>query len=52
MKLAKSMVNCYIQNDMVGTAPLARGYEGIIPKVVFKVLVLAVETFIQIKQVN
>jgi len=37
---------------MVATAPLARGYEGIIPKAVFKLLVLAVESFIQIKQVN
>ncbi len=52
MKLAKSTVNCYIQNDMVGTAPLARGYEGIIPKAVFKLLVLVIESFIQIKQVN
>ena len=52
VKLAKSTVNRYVQNDMVATAPLARGYEGIIPKAVFKLLVLAVESFIQIKQVN
>ena len=52
VSLAKSTVNRYIQNDMVGSAPLARGYEGIIPKAVFKLLVLAVESFIQIKQVN
>ena len=44
--LAKSTVNRYIQNDMVGSVPLARGYEGIIPKAVFKLLVLAVESFI------
>jgi len=49
--LAKSTVNRYIQNDMVGSAPLARGYEGIIPKAIFKLLVLAVKSFIQIKQV-
>ena len=36
----------------VGSAPLARGYEGIIPKAIFKLLVLAVESFIKIKQVN
>ena len=52
VKLAKSTDNRYIHNDMVRTAPLARGYEGIITKAVFKLLVLAVESFIQIKQVN
>jgi hypothetical protein len=54
VKLAKSTVNRYIQNGMVKTAPLAiaRGYEGIIPKAVFKLLVLAVKSFNQIKQVN
>jgi len=52
VKLTKSTVNRYVQRDMVGTAPLTRGYEGIIPKAVFKLLVLAVESFIQIKQVN
>ena len=50
--MAKSTVNHYIQNNMVGSAPLARGYEGIIPKAIFKLLVLAVKSFIQIKQVN
>jgi hypothetical protein len=52
VKLTKSTVNRYVWRDMVGTAPLTRGYEGIIPKAVFKLLVLAVESFIQIKQVN
>ena len=28
VSLAKSTVNRYIQNNMVGSAPLARGYEG------------------------
>jgi hypothetical protein len=37
---------------MIGSAPLARGYEGIIPKAAFKLLVLAVESYIQIKQLN
>jgi hypothetical protein len=32
VSLAKSTVNCYIQNDMVGSVPPVRGYEGIIPK--------------------
>ncbi len=32
--------------------PLKRGYKGIIPKAVFKLLVLAVESYIQIKQLN
>ena len=50
VSLAKSTVNCYIQNDMVRSAPLARGYEGIIPKAIFKLLILAVESFIQIKR--
>jgi hypothetical protein len=44
--------NCYVRNDMIGSAPLARGYEGIIPKAAFKLLVLAVESYIQIKQLN
>ena len=52
VKLTKSTVNRYVQRDMVGTTPLTRGYEGIIPKAVFKLLVLAIESFIQIKQVN
>jgi hypothetical protein len=36
---------------MIGSAPLARGYKRIIPKAVFKLLVLTIELFIQIKQV-
>jgi len=52
VNLTKSTVNRYVWRDMVGTAPLTGGYEGIIPKAVFKLLVLAVESFIQIRQVN
>jgi hypothetical protein len=37
---------------MIGSAPLARGYEGIIPKAAFKLLALAIESFMQIKQLN
>ncbi len=37
---------------MIGSALLARGCKGIIPKAGFKLLVLAFELFIQIKQVN
>jgi hypothetical protein len=37
---------------MIGSALLMRGYEGIISKAVFKLLVLPIKLFIQIKQVN
>ena len=37
---------------MIGSALLTRGYKGIITKAAFKLLVLAVESFIQIKQLN
>ena len=37
---------------MIGTFPLARGYEGAIPHAVFVLLVIAAESFIQIKGVN
>ncbi len=52
VSLTKSTVNRYVSNVMVRSAPLARRYKGIIPKTVFKLLVLTVESFIQIKQVN
>ena len=50
--LRSKTVNCYVRNDMAGSAPLLRGYKGIMPKAVFKLLVLAVESFIQIKQMH
>jgi len=50
--LSKATVNRYVRNEMIGSAPLARGYEGIIPKAAFKLLVLAIEWYIQIKQLN
>jgi hypothetical protein len=37
---------------MVGTFPLSRGYEGTMPRHAFDLLVLAVESFIQISNVN
>ncbi len=33
--LSKATVNRYVQNDMIGSVSLARGYEGIIPKASF-----------------
>ncbi len=37
---------------MVGTFPLAQGYEGTIPRHAFNLLVLTVESLIQINQGN
>ena len=37
---------------MLGTFPLVRGYEGMMPKHAFELLVLAVESFVQISNVN
>ena len=50
--LSSETVNRYIRNDMAGSTPLSRGFKGIVPKAVFKLLVLAVESFIKIKQLN
>jgi hypothetical protein len=52
VSLNTKTVNCYMQNYMVGCAPLLRGYEGVIPKAAFNLLVLTVQSFIQIKQPN
>ncbi len=51
VSLNTKTVNCYVQNDMV-CAPLLRGYKGVISKAAFNLLVLTVESFIQIKQLN
>ena len=45
VSLSKATVNHYVWNDMIGSVPLARGYDGIIPKAAFKLLVLAVESY-------
>jgi hypothetical protein len=50
--LNKNTINRYVQLGMVGTFPLARGYEGTMPGHAFDLLVLAVESFIQINSVN
>jgi hypothetical protein len=50
--LTKLTVNRYNRSNIIGSAPLVRGYEGIILKAVFKLLVLAVKLFIHTKQVN
>ena len=50
VSLSSKTVNRYIRNDMAGSAPLSRGYKGIAPKAVFKLLVFMVESFIKIKQ--
>ena len=50
--LSKNTINRYVQLGMVGTFLLARGYEGTMPRHAFDVLVLAVESYIQINQVN
>jgi hypothetical protein len=52
VSLIKPTVNHYVWSNMIGSAPLARGYERIIPKAVFKLLVLTVKLIIQMKQVN
>jgi hypothetical protein len=50
--LSKSTINRYVALGMVGTFPLARGYVGTMPRHAFDLLVLAVELFIQICNVN
>jgi hypothetical protein len=45
-------INRYIRDDMIGTKPLSRGYEGLLPRHAFDLLVLAVESLLQINQVN
>jgi hypothetical protein len=50
--MSKPTINRYVALNMIGTFPLARGYEGAMPHVVFELLVIAAESFIQIKGVN
>ena len=50
--LSKNTINRYAAHGMLGTFPLVRGYEGMMPKHAFQLLVLAVESFIQISNVN
>jgi len=50
--LSKNTINRYVALGMVGTFPLAHGYEGTMPRHAFELLVLAVESYIQICNVN
>ncbi len=50
--LSKNTINRYVALGMVGTFPLARGYEGTMPRHAFELLVLAVESYVQKCNVN
>jgi hypothetical protein len=50
--MSKPTVNRYVTLNMIGTFLLARGYEGVMPHAAFELLVIAAESFIQIKGVN
>jgi hypothetical protein len=50
--LSKPTINRHVVLNMIGTCPLARGYEEAMPHAAFELLVLAKESFIKIKQVN
>jgi hypothetical protein len=50
--LSKNTINRYVSLGMLGTFPLVRGYEGMMPKHAFELLVLTVELFFQISNVN
>jgi hypothetical protein len=52
MTLSKNTINRYVALNMIGTFSLARGYKGMMPKHAFELLVLAVELYIQISNVN
>ena len=50
--LPRSTINKYVANGCVGEFPATRGMEGSMPRQCFDVLVLAVESYMQISQVN
>ncbi len=50
--LSKNTINRYVALNMIGTFPLAQRYKGMMPKHAFELLVLAVESYIQISNVN
>ncbi len=50
--MSKPTINRYVVMNMIGTFPLARGYEGAMPQAAFELLVIAAKSFIQIKGVN
>ena len=50
--LSKNTINRYVALGMLGTFPIVRGYKGMMPKNSFELLVLKVESFVQISNVN
>jgi len=50
--LSKNTINRYVALGMLGTFPLVRGYEGMMPKHAFELLAFAVKSFLQISNVN
>ncbi len=52
VNLSKNTINRYITLGRVGTFPLTRGYEGMMPLHAFNLLMLTVESYVQINQFN
>ncbi len=52
INLHKNTVNWYVANEKIGTFPLTWGNEGTMLQHAFNLLVIEVESFIQINQVN
>jgi len=50
--MSKPAINRYVALNMIGTFPLARGYEGVMPHAAFELLLIATESFIKIKGVT
>ena len=50
--MSKLTINQYVALNMIGTFPIARGYEGAMPHAAFELLVIVAESFIKIKGVN
>ncbi len=50
--LSKPTINRYVHDNMIETKLLSQRYKGLLPRHAFNLLVLAVELFLQINQVN
>jgi len=50
--LGKNTINRYVALGMVGMFPLARGYQGMMPRHAVELLMLAVESYVHICNVN
>ena len=50
--MSKPTINRNVALNMIGTFPLARGYEGVMPHAAFELLLIATKSFIKIKGVN